>query len=46
MDLATLIGLIVGLVLIVGSMAMGTGIGPFINRIVFINDSIVIILRH
>ena len=31
MDLATLIGLIVGLVLIVGSMAMGTGIGPFIN---------------
>ncbi|WP_348675591.1 MotA/TolQ/ExbB proton channel family protein [uncultured Abyssibacter sp.] len=31
MDLATLIGLIVGLVLIIGSMAVGTGIGPFIN---------------
>ncbi|MBV59923.1 MotA/TolQ/ExbB proton channel family protein [Abyssibacter profundi] len=31
MDLATLIGLIVGLALIIGSMAMGAGLAPFIN---------------
>lgn len=31
MDLATLLGLIIGLVLIIGSMAVGAGLGPFIN---------------
>lgn len=31
MDLATLLGLLVGLVLILGSMSVGTGLTPFIN---------------